>query len=299
MFSRIVVPLDGSPFAETALGPARTLAKAFNSRILVVRAEPSSGLPLVAQTGILQGDWERLDDADAYLHRIVSQLRSEGFNATMTLFVSAPDSGIERAAELSHADVIVMASHLRWMLPEHARPSTTLSVLTHSHVPILACRASAAANGTVEIASADMPIVVPLDGSRLAEAALPYAAALARAFDSYLVLTQIIEPDVPEASAEERKAADYLQSVREEIAQSGGHAVTAIHRAAPASGIEAVWRESNGGLIVIACHEQSGSAHKLLGSVSAHMLEEVEASMLVLRPQGALVAGGSGWRDES
>ena len=39
MFSRLIVPLDGSPFAESALGPARALANAFGSSMLVVRAE--------------------------------------------------------------------------------------------------------------------------------------------------------------------------------------------------------------------------------------------------------------------
>ncbi len=40
MFSRIVVPLDGSGFSEVALGTARTLARIYHGTILVVRAEP-------------------------------------------------------------------------------------------------------------------------------------------------------------------------------------------------------------------------------------------------------------------
>ncbi|MGZ3666727.1 MAG: universal stress protein, partial [Ktedonobacterales bacterium] len=38
MFDRIIVPLDGSPFAEAALDPARELASLFHSRILLTRA---------------------------------------------------------------------------------------------------------------------------------------------------------------------------------------------------------------------------------------------------------------------
>lgn len=304
MFSRLVVPLDGSSFAESALGPARMLAKAFGSALLVVRAEPCTGLPFVAQTGELQGEWELLDEADAYLNRVVSQLRSEGFKADLTLFISEAGSSIARAAELSHADAIVMMSHLRWMLPEHARPSTTLSVLARSHVPVFVCRTVAAApNGTAtsatdEIAGSDMPIIVPLDGSRLAEAALPYATALARAFDSYLVLTQVVEPLTPDNAAEAREAADYLQAVQEEIAQAGGRAVAVVQHGTPITGIEAVWRESNGGLIVIATHGWSGPSRTSLGSVTAWMIEELEAPMLAIHPQGALVAGASVRRGE-
>lgn len=304
MFSRIVVPLDGSPFAEMALSPARTLAQRFGSKVLVVRAEPDTGLPLVAPSRVsssdIQSQWERLDRADAYLHGIVSQLRADGYDADLELFVSEAGSGIARAAELSHADMIVMAGHLRWALPEHAPSSTTLSVLARSNVPILVCRAGTGPGGEIdaasttpayaELAAADVPIIVSLDGSRLAEAALSYATALARAFGSYLVLTRIIEATADEDGVEERQAADYLQSVREEIVQSGGHAVTVVQRGTPLSGIEMVWRQFNGGLIVLASHGLSGRTHTFLGSVAARLIEEVEASILVVRPQGVLAS---------
>lgn len=294
MFSRIVVPLDGSSFAESALGPARTLAKAFGNTILIVRAEHANGLPFVTLTKKLHGDWGALDEADAYLHRVVSQLRAEGFAVDFALFVSEAGSGIARAAELNHADVIVMASHVRRALPDakHAEPSTALAVLARSHVPIFVCRTSASApagtNTTMvaEIAGPDMPIVVPLDGSRLAEAALPYAAALARAFGSYLVLTRVIGSKVAEAtdSGREREAAEYLQAMREEIAQSGGHAITVIQHGAAVSGIETAWRGANGSLIVIASRGASGPPHTFLGSVAARIIKEIEAPVLVIHP---------------
>jgi nucleotide-binding universal stress UspA family protein len=300
MFGRIVVPLDGSPFAETALDPARTLAHRFGSKVLVVWAEPSTGLPLVAPSSGIQSEWARLDRADAYLHDVVSQLRAAGYDADFELFVSEAGSGIARAAELSHADVIVMAAHVRWALPAHAPASTTLSVLAHSKVPIFVFRAetstgsemgaASTTNAYTEFVATDVPIIVPLDGSRLAEAALSYATALARAFGSYLVLTRIIAASADEGSVEERQAADYLQAVREEIAQSGGHAVTAVQRGTPLTGIETVWRQRNGGLIVMASHGLSGRTHTLLGSVAARMIEEIEASILVIRPQGMLAS---------
>ncbi len=293
MFNHVVVPLDGSAFSEVALGSARILARAYHGQILVVRAEPwtslPQGLPTANVDAAASSNFERLDEADAYLHRIVSQLRSEGFDADLTLFVSTPGSGIARAAALDHADVIVMASHLRWTLPEHAAPSTTLSVLARSHVPILVCRAGGSA--TIELASADAPIIVPLDGSRLAETALQYAEALARDFGSYLVLLRVLDPQARATADIEREAREYLQSVREEIAQSGGHAVTELRYGTPISGIEAVWRQVNGGMIVMASHGQSGTSDAFFGSVTASMIEEVEAPMLIVQPRGAIPAG--------
>lgn len=296
MFSRIVVPLDGSSFAETALGPTRMLAKRFRSKVLVVRAQASTGLPLVASSGSLQGDWERLDSADAYLLGVVARLRGEGLDADHALFVSEVGSGIARAAELSHADAIVMAAHVRWALPEDAPSSTTLSVLARSFVPILVCRATTSTDAAstssmfAELAAPDMPIIVPLDGSRLAETALSSATALARAYDSYVVLTRIIDASTGDDAAEARQAADYLQSVQEEIIQSGGHAVAVVQRGTPLTGIETVWRQYNGGLIVIATHGLGGRTHTFLGSVTARLIEEVEASLLIIRPRGILAS---------
>lgn len=321
MFSRIVVPLDGSSFAESALGPARMVAQAFGGTMLVVRAEHSTGLPFVTLTKRLHGDWEALDAADTYLHRTVSQLRADGFTADFALFVCEAGSGIARAAELSHADLIVMASHVRWALPdpEHAQPSVTLSVFARSRVPMFVCRtnananASAVAGATVptmaEIAGPDMPIVVPLDGSKVAEAALPYASALARAFGSYLVLTRVIEAGTGTGSSaaatgaagstpEEAEAAEYLQAVREEIAQSGGHAIAMIEHGVAVSGIESAWRRSNGGLIVMASHGASGPSHMFLGSVAARIIEEIEAPVFVIQPQPAPVTTAYIRRDE-
>lgn len=305
MFSYVVVPLDGSPFAETALGPARTLAQKFGSKMLIVRAEPGAGLPMVAPASMTAGstqcDWEQLGGADDYLHDKVAQLRAEGIDADFELLVSEVGSGIARAAELSHADVIVMAAHLRWALPAHAPSSATLSVLARSKVPILVCRSGTelGALGTTgaypmytDLAAAEMPIIVPLDGSRLAETALSAATALARAFGSYLVLTRIIEANAGVDSTEQRQAEDYLQGVREEIAESGGHAITVVQRGTPLSGIEAVWRQFNGGIIVMATHGLSGRTHTFLGSVAARMIEEVEATLLVIRPQGVLASHG-------
>ncbi len=295
MFSRIVVPLDGSAFAEAALGTARGLARTYHGQILVVRVEPWIGaetgadhVPTAAQADTsARTTVERLDEADAYLHRIVSQLHAEGFDADFTLFVSAPGSGIARAAELDQADVIVMAAHLRGMLPEHAAPSTTLSVLARAQVPIFVCRDCSAA--VTELASAETPIIVPLDGSRLAETALPYASALARDFGASLVLVRVLEAHAPQSADTDARA--YLQSVREEIAQSGGHALTEVRYGAPTGGIEAVWHQYNGGLIVLACHGGGDRSRAILGRVAANLIEQIEAPLLVVQTRGAIPVG--------
>lgn len=291
MFNRIIVPLDGTRFAEAALAPARELARAFNSRIMVVRAVPETGLPMAAVAWDEEADFERLDEADEYLHTIVDGLRRRGYKSDLLLRVAEPGASIARAAELDHADVIVMSTHLRWKVDPMGKPSVTLQVLKRSRTPIFAWRVAGAvepAGGpdTEErpplIGRTESPIIVPLDGSRFAEQALEAAETLARTFGLYLVLVGAIEP--LDMEDEERRAAAYLSRMRAEVEQRNVRAVTAVRRGSPLSVIDRVWREFDGGLIVIASHGRGGLTGTFLGSVAAQLIEEVEAPVLVIRP---------------
>jgi nucleotide-binding universal stress UspA family protein len=310
MFHRIIVPLDGTPFAEAALAPARALACAFEARILVARATPVSGLPLVtsaAEESRIEAALERVDEADAYLHEIMASLRQEGFDADLVLSLASPGTGIARAAELSHADLIVMATHLRWNAALDESASTTLQLLTTTRVPILAWRSGTdpTSHGTTPqqqapipaIARPESPIVVPLDGSRFAESALPAAEAVARAFQSYLVLVQAVglrtsstsgRDEIAERVQELQRAEVYLRRVQDEVA-ARSVPVSIVARAGSVLGVltDAV-HEFDASLMVMASHGQSGLANRFLGNVAAHILEEVEVPALVIRSEDTL-----------
>jgi nucleotide-binding universal stress UspA family protein len=304
MFQQLVVPLDGTPFAETALAPARALACAFGSRILVVRAVPPAGLPRTAPQLNGAVNLERVDEADAYLREVAANLRTAGFDAEMVLYITEPGAAIARAAEVGHADAIVMTAHPRWKADLLDDTSTTLQVLARSRIPILAWRAEvdAARQGNEQwalLARVESSILVPLDGSRFAEAALETAETLARTFGSYLVLVRAVEgPAAPvgamtgesvyamgEADAEKEQAArEYLRGVQAQI-ERRGLGVTLVVRQGTALGvIDRAWRECDASLIVMASHGNTGIASSFLGGVAAQVIEEVGAPVWVVRP---------------
>lgn len=312
MFERIIVPLDGSRFAEVALAPARELARAFGSRILLVRAVPPHGLPsvLTDMMGLTPGDGdgfqsevERANDADAYLHSVTEHLRQSGYDADMALALAAPGTGIAQAAALSHADLIVMAAHLRWKVPASSGTSATLDVLVRSRVPLLAWRVGGIDEEEPEggpdvaerpplLARTELPLVVALDGTPLAETALPVAEALARVLGLYIVLVRAVEQPKQEA-----EALQYLLRIQAGLDQRGVPAVSKTATGDPLSVIESAWRESAGGLIVMTSRGRLGPHGTFFGSLAARMLEEVEAPALVLRPQeGADVVVDAGVR---
>jgi nucleotide-binding universal stress UspA family protein len=301
MFERIIVPLDGSRFAEAALTPARELAQAFGSRMLIVRAVAPSGLPLSVVADDEQAELDHFEQSDIYLHRIVNGLRRAGFDADLALYVAAPDSGITRAAELTAADLIVMTTHLRWKINPMGGRSVTLGVLARSHVPILAWRARAwADSGDVlefdtehhSLAHAGGAIVVPLDGSRFAELALPTAEALARAFDQRLLLVAALGDGAPaeqppasqRARWNESSPKQRLEELREELEQRGVRSGVRIEHGTPCGVIDRVVREEGASLVVLASHGRASALGTFLGSVGASVLEQVEAPVLVVHP---------------
>lgn len=314
MFDRIIVPLDGSPFAEAALDPARELASLFHSRILLTRAIKPIGAPAMAfGSDVTELQLERLGEADAYLNETAERLRDEGYDADFSLFIAEPGASITKMAELRHADLIVMNTRLRWKVdPKSSSPSSvTLRVLQRTHTPLLSYHVSemkpadarteaSLRAGTIipQIVRPDAPIVVPLDGSSFAEQALDVAESLARAFGSYLVLVRAIptgDASLHEAESvdalhvhiiKEREARDYLARVRASVEARGVAVMTCVEVGTAITVIERVWQEQGAGLIVLASRGSDGHHGTLIGSVAASILEELEAPTLVIQPQG-------------
>jgi len=303
MFKRIVVPLDGTQFAAAALAPAQELAHRFDASLLLVRAVRPANLPRLFSTthvaGLQAGSQDGLevvDAADSYLGTLTTRLREAGYGASYALFVAEPGTGIALVAELDRADLIAMAAHQRWTLDLTRSDSVTLQVLARSHIPILAWRSrgvsevagsggdTADSGGLVPVATPlagpDAPIVVPLDGSAVAESALPIAERLAGALDAELILVRA----VPDGSSHLARTIAYLDGMRDALASRGVRAVAVAREGPPPLVIDAIRRECNAALIVMASHGSRGEMLGFLGSVAGAIIEETNASVLVVRP---------------
>jgi nucleotide-binding universal stress UspA family protein len=309
MFDRIIVPLNGSAFAEAALVPARELASRFGSKMLLTTAVEPLGLPPVHVDGAPPDIGDELEVTDAYLREQVEKLRRDGFSADMALYVSNAGAAIAGAAELTRADLVVIATRMAWTLPVEGRhrTSVTLDLLARSRVPILSCHLVPGSAVPTELAGPDLPIVVPLDGSPFAEQALDTAQSMASAFGAYLVLVRAVpgagtstdhKMDTAHAL---RDAREYLAKLAAKLESSGISVTTTAEPGIAINVIEHTWREHGAGLIVMASHGQSGerarqagraaatsglpSTGPLVGSVAAEILEELEVPALVIQPE--------------
>lgn len=135
-------------------------------------------------------------------------------------------------------------------------------------------------------------ILVPLDGSTFAEAALD--KALEFADGATISLLRAAEAETPGGESPEaqvaslREAQAYLRRIVDRLARRGLHRVEAhVWYGAPATAIVEVARTEKVDLIVMATHGRGGLERLVLGSVADAVLRGTPVPVLVVRPQGA------------
>ncbi len=121
-------------------------------------------------------------------------------------------------------------------------------------------------------------VIVPLDGSDLAEQALPYAEAIARKANAPLHLMRVVPPDA-QASAE-TEARDYL---REQAKSYGDRVQISVRMGQPADQIVDGADEMTDPVIVMTTHGRSGIGRWLYGSVADRVVRGSGAPVLLIR----------------
>lgn len=142
MFKHILVPLDGSPFAESALPMARTLASHFGASITLVQVVAiTDTLSIESVELLLETRDLALQHAEAYLAEKQQALRAEGFNVDYLVVErdGAADGIIDLANHRRH-DLIVMSSHGRSGIKRWLLGSVAERVIRASEIPVLLSR---------------------------------------------------------------------------------------------------------------------------------------------------------------
>jgi len=142
MYKKILVPLDGSKLAKSALDQAEKLAKTFDSEIIlfqVVPFMPIYGSPELVTPLIV--DEKQKEAADKYLLNLTEELQQKGLKVSATA-----KTGQQVAVEIidfakeNGVDLIVMCTHGRSGISRWVLGSIALKVLTRAETPILLLR---------------------------------------------------------------------------------------------------------------------------------------------------------------
>lgn len=277
----ILVPLDGSPLAEWALPYASALASALKASLTLVTVVEDLRHPRPQR----------------YLERTAEALRDQGRTVSTLVQQGNPACRIAAVAEAAGVDLIVMATHGRGAAFRMLTGSVADRVLHSSGRPILLVRPLDPSASPPALTLLQR-IMVPLDGSQLAETALPIASTLARASGALLTLVRA-EPyrflETPELgvmpdtmsldSAIVAEAEHYL----EETAVSGGSGPRREHIVlrGGAAALTNFAENEQIDLVVMCTHGRSGLARFVLGSTAERMVRSGVPTVLV-KPTMAL-----------
>lgn len=288
MYSKILVPLDGSKTAEAVLPYSKFLAETLHLPVQIVHAiDPQTVAPAV-QT---KREMEYLQGAAAsYLGAL---------SADCVVKSGAPAEIIVDTASADAGALIAMATHgqsggQRWLLGQVAQ-----KVLQAAKNPLVLIRPKGA--NLAAGAGRFRTIIVPLDGSHLAEQVLPHVVFLATQLHSavtlirtyslptagYFMAAGISHPDMAALGEKiKQEAGGYLEAKAAELKAQGLAKISShiVEGHGPEEIIELARRNADS-LIALASHGRSGFGRWVLGSVAERVVSYSGAPVLVIRPQ--------------
>lgn len=295
MFRHLLVPLDGSRLAESALPAVLELATHLGARITLFHAVERTAPATV------HGDRHltRLEEAESYLAGVASWLAERGAGAEIRVDADGGDvaAGIASRAAADGADLVVLCTHGRSGLRGLIFGRVAQQVLQRGRVPVLLVQPTPAGR---EQPFTCRRIIVPLDGSTTAEVAIPVASALAAACGAELLLAMVV-PTVETVSGERAAAARlmptaaaavldaeaaeadaYLQSVASRTVAAGRPVIT-VDRGEPVRTLLDLAARRDGDLIVMATHGRSGVGAVWAGSVASRLVAHSTRPVLLVR----------------
>jgi len=331
MVRRLMVPLDGSDLAEIALPHAAALARAFGAELFLARV-PEATLVPVMSAGVWITKVVETPDAQAeatrYLEAASRRPVLAGLQVRMVVVEQPVVDGLIGAVRAEGVDLLVLSTHGRTGAMRWAFGSVAERLVHGVRGSVYVVRAGTAARRARIGATADHPartepapregspgdgqspaggagpladgrIVVPLDGSELAELAVERAATLARAVGGSVNLVRVpgvpgyltVVPEtagwIPEQLRESASAAEaYLSDLAEALRRDGAdadHDVRAVIEGAVADGILDHAHDQDASLIVMSSHGRSGFGRWIYGSVADRVLRGAECPVWVVR----------------
>lgn len=296
MYTRILVPLDGSNFATEALPLSRLLAEKTGASLRLVHVIPPT-LGIEATGDSLTELSEVRDSVSAYLQERAQEGETSPRTSTAVLegpIVHELCDYIEREM----VDLVAITSHGTGGLHRWWRGSVAEGILTGAGVDLLMVQPWDETEDLKAGSARFTRILVPLDGSEHSETALVRARELAALFDAEIILVRVVPSPVELTSiygvpgvemvgeghlARIQHAESYLESVAARIPGERTE-IHVVEGPGAAEGIVESARDLGADLIVLAGHGRSGVQRFILGSVADKVLRGTTRPVLVVRP---------------
>ncbi|MBE7420138.1 MAG: universal stress protein [Ideonella sp.] len=268
MYKRILVPVDGSRFSEQLIASAAQLARA-------------TGTPLALLRVVERADEQA--EATRYLQALAAPTGAE------SLCRQAGTDGVAAAigdeARRVTGTLVAMCSHGRSGAMQALFGSVALQVLRALGEPLVMYRPHTDTTTTLpKIAR----IVLPLDGSKLSEAVVPQAAALAKWLGAKVIVVSVIEPSVQIDSSVpsgDVMESSYVRTRAREIAER--HDVPVgweVLHGEPKQAIPQFARSLGDAMLAMTTHGHTGLRGVVTGSVTAQCLHDAQVPVFIRLP---------------
>ncbi len=289
MLATIVVPLDGSVLSDRALPFATRLVRATNGRLILVRAGLArKAWVLDEEVLTLLAETRR---AAVEVAAVANRLRAEGIVVETCVRYDDAAGAITDVTHDRQADLIVMSMLGTSGVGRSVYGSVVEGILRQTEVPVLLVPTVCE---TTWPTSRVLRVLVPLDGSALAEAALHPALALTEALGGELLLVHMLPATAPAATAS--AARGYLDRVTTDI-KHPAPAVSVSARVAERPTITAAAQEYGADVIAMTTRGK-GLARRLAGATASDVLRRACVPVLAVGP-GALAQESVSLRAEA
>ena len=268
MYTRILVPVDGSTFSEQLIAPAAKVASATGTGLTLLRVVEEA---------------EELEAASRYVESLAARV---GAKSICSLAAAAGvAAAIRDEARRVPATLVAICSHGRSGAMQAIFGSVALQVLRGLGEPLVVFRPNPEAPATPSKVGR---VVLPLDGSAASESIVPQAAAMAKWLGAKVVVVSVIDSSlrldaiIPAGDVQE---SGYVRGQAKDIADRYGVPVGwEVLHGDPKEAIPQFVRGLGDAMLAMTTHGRTGLSSVMSGSVTARCLRDAGVPVFTRLP---------------
>lgn len=293
LYDTVVIPLDGSPLAELVFNQLPWIASPAKTELHLVGVLETWRYAMAARDLVMADLISILrNDQQNYLAQQSLALQQQGYCVHIHQCEGDAAQTIVKVAAEVDAQLLAMTTHGRSGVRRWTLGSVAERVLHATDLPVLLVRGETIASHALK------RVLIPLDGSALAEEALESAAAVAKSSGASILLLQVIQTLDPtnqrmlfqtKAEAESAlhqwltESENYLETVGQRLHQQGIAYEVRVRTGDPDRIIAATTVDAGIDLVIMATHGRTGVSRWVYGSVANKVLRGITCPLLLVR----------------
>jgi nucleotide-binding universal stress UspA family protein len=294
MFRKIMVPLDGSDEAEAILPYVSRIASGMDLAVALLSVMDRGAMEM--RESYYSRLFERAEqEAKGRLHNAAHQLQQDGVRTEELVISGRADAEITEAADRIGCNLIAMSTRGRSLLGRGILGSVADRVVHTARIPVLTVTPGKvrAYHGSDTVVTR---LVVPLDGSALAETVLPYVKEMASKLGYTVVLLRVVRPlhyfwvgeHPPEINEEnalmENEAREYMEATAEGLSRDGVAVEWRVLVGHPTTIVLEQIRDIPHSIVALTTHGSSSLRRWLIGSLAETLVRSGGDPVLIVPP---------------